>query len=111
MKKEIATLVKMHSWIMVKREEWMKVTPLQWVLKIKRTASGIISKLKARIVVRGDLETEGVDYFETYTPTAKWVPLHVAHGAGFSNCDIANKAVNQTSIYTTSLPCFKPICP
>jgi hypothetical protein len=46
----------------------------EWVLRIKRTAGGILSKLKARICVRGDLETEGV-HFETYASTAKWTTI------------------------------------
>ena len=75
MKKEITTLINMDTWTVVKKQPWMKVTPLTWVLRIKRTAGGLISKLKARICVRGDLEVEGVDYFETYAPTAKWTTI------------------------------------
>jgi hypothetical protein len=77
MQKEWDVLTKMKAWTIVDRKPWMKVTPLTWALKCKRTAAGLISKLKARICVRGDLETEGVDYFATYAPTAKWTTIRL----------------------------------
>jgi hypothetical protein len=33
---------------------------------------GTVLKLKARFCVRGDLQEEGVDYFETYAPIVAW---------------------------------------
>ena len=39
-----------------------------WAFKLKRRPDGTPFKLKARYCVRGDLQREGVDYFETYAP-------------------------------------------
>jgi hypothetical protein len=103
MMKEIATLIKMGAFEVVLREAWMKVTPLTWILKIKRTASGILSKLKARLCVRGDLETEGVDYFETYAPTAKWTTIRfmLVMAAAY---DLCTMQIDYTSAFLHAEP-------
>ena len=43
-----------------------------WALKLKRLPNETPSKYKARYCVRGDLQTEGVDYFETYDSVVQW---------------------------------------
>jgi hypothetical protein len=39
-----------------------------WVFKIMRFPDGRIQRFKARLVVRGDFQVEGVDYDEKYAP-------------------------------------------
>ena len=39
---------------------------------MKRSPDGSPLKFKARYCVRGDLQREGVDYFETYAPVVQW---------------------------------------
>jgi hypothetical protein len=43
-----------------------------WVFKLKRLPDGTPLKFKARFCVRGDLQKEGVDYFETYALVVQW---------------------------------------
>ncbi|CAI7739276.1 unnamed protein product [Closterium sp. NIES-54] len=52
-----------------------------WIFRVKRTP-GSPTAFKARYVARGSSQRQGVDYFQTFSPTPKmttlWVLLHVA---------------------------------
>ncbi|GAA5907899.1 hypothetical protein JCM5296_006127 [Sporobolomyces johnsonii] len=43
---------------------------VKWVLLIKRDTDGRVIKYKARLVARGDMQVEGVDFDETFSSTA-----------------------------------------
>ncbi|GAA5883512.1 hypothetical protein JCM1840_004243 [Sporobolomyces johnsonii] len=48
-----------------------KAIAVKWVLLIKRDSDGQIIKYKARLVARGDMQIDGVDYDETHSSTVR----------------------------------------
>ena len=74
---EISTLLKMEAWEQVEREQVRKTVKTTWAFKKKRFPSGEVRKLKARFCVRGDTQTEGVDYFESFAPVVSWNTVRV----------------------------------
>ena len=48
-----------------------KILKVTWVFKLKTIPDGTPSKCRAKFYVRGDMQTEGVDYFETYAPVVQ----------------------------------------
>ena len=43
----------------------------KWVFKRKHKVDGSIDKYKARLVIKGYKQTEGLDYFNTYFPVTR----------------------------------------
>ena len=87
---EIQELESHGTWTVMKRSEIEPTTledgtkhlpqiiPLTWAFKIKRWPSGLFRKTKARLCVRGDLQTEGVDdVWDTYAPVASWYSIRM----------------------------------
>jgi len=44
----------------------------RWVFKTKRNQNGEIEKYKARLVARGNMQEQGVDYQEIFAPVARY---------------------------------------
>ncbi len=79
MEVEIATLEAINAWEVLEYdpETMPNVIKSTWAFKCKRFPDGLIKKFKARFCARGDMQIEGVDFFETYAPVVQWTTIRL----------------------------------
>lgn len=71
---EEATLAEMGTFSEpVEVPEGRRAISSRWVLVVKRDGIGNVEKYKARLVACGDMQREGVDYTDTFSPTGRTV--------------------------------------
>jgi len=69
---EIQAIEKNNTWELVELPKGMKKIGVKWVFKTKLNERGEVDKYKARLVVKGYAQRQGIDYSEVFSPVAKW---------------------------------------
>ncbi|GKB43455.1 zinc finger, CCHC-type containing protein [Tanacetum coccineum] len=71
----------------------------KWIFKRKMKVDGTIEKFKARLVIQGLRQKEGIDYFDTYAPVARITTIRLF----FALAAIHNLVIHQMDVKTTFL--------
>ena len=64
---EVESILQNHTWELVDLPPGSKPLGYKWIFKKKMKANGSIDKYKARLVIKGYKQKEGLDYFDTYS--------------------------------------------
>ena len=88
MKEELAMLEERKTWVKEEIPKGRKEVGCRWVYLIKYDANGNIARFKARLVAQGFSQKPGVDFYDTFSPTAAQtvfnVLLHIAASLGWA---------------------------
>ncbi|KAL0392792.1 UNVERIFIED_CONTAM: Retrovirus-related Pol polyprotein from transposon RE1 [Sesamum radiatum] len=77
MAKELDALEANDTWELTNLPPDKKAIGSKWVFKLKMNPNGSVERYKARLVVKGYNQVEGVDYFDNSSPIAKTVTIQV----------------------------------
>ena len=72
----MATLEANNTWFITTLPLGKKAIGCRWVYKIKHKFDGSFERYKACLVANGYTQLKGIDYDETFSPTAKMVTIH-----------------------------------
>ena len=68
---EFDSIMQNHTFYITDLPEGFKALGCKWIFKTKLKADGTIDKYKARLVVQGFRQKEGLDFFDTYSPVSR----------------------------------------
>jgi hypothetical protein len=71
MKAEMDAVEKNRTWGLADLPRGHRAITLKWVFKLKRDEVGAIIKHKARLVARGFLQREGIDFDDAFSPMSR----------------------------------------
>ncbi|OWM70471.1 hypothetical protein CDL15_Pgr011947 [Punica granatum] len=70
---EISTLEHNRKWIITNHRQEKQASGCKWIYKVKWKAKGSIERYIARLVAKGYMQIEGLDFDETFAPIVKLV--------------------------------------
>jgi hypothetical protein len=71
MEQELKAVEQNRTWELVPLPAGHQPITLKWVFKLKKDELGAVTKHKARLVARGFVQQEGVDYDDAFAPVAR----------------------------------------
>jgi hypothetical protein len=77
MQQEMNSLIKCNTWTLCELPPGRNAIGNRWVYKTKLNEDGSIERYKARLVVQGFSQQQGIDYTETFAPVVKYKSLRI----------------------------------
>ncbi|GJX83422.1 zinc finger, CCHC-type containing protein [Tanacetum coccineum] len=96
---EIGSIMENNTWVLSDAPLGCKPLGCKWIFKRKMKTDGIIDKFKARLVIQGFRQKEGIDYFDTYAPVALITTIRLL----LALAAIHNLVIHQMDVKTTFL--------
>ncbi|RVW44817.1 Retrovirus-related Pol polyprotein from transposon TNT 1-94 [Vitis vinifera] len=91
---EMDSIMSNQTWELVDLPPGSKPIGCKWVFRRKYHTDGMIQTFKARLVVKGFKQREGIDYFDTYAPVARTTSIRIL----FALASIHNLFVHQMDV-------------
>ncbi|GJV44456.1 retrovirus-related pol polyprotein from transposon TNT 1-94 [Tanacetum coccineum] len=98
-KSEIDSILQNHTWELVVLPPGCKPLGYKWIFKKKMKADCTIDKYKARLVIKGYRQREGLDYFDTYSPVTRITSI----GMILAIAVLRNLEIHQMDVKTAFL--------
>ncbi|GJR49345.1 putative ribonuclease H-like domain-containing protein [Tanacetum coccineum] len=98
-KSEIESILQNHTWELVDLPPGCKPLGYKWIFKKKMKADGTIDKYKARLVIKGFRQREGLDYFDTYSPVTRITSIRMI----IAIAALRNLEIHQMDVKTAFL--------
>lgn len=96
---EMDSILQNHTWELVDLPAGCKPLGYRWIFKRKMKADGTVDKYKARLVVKGYNQREGLDYFDTYSPVTRLTSIRLV----LAIASLRNFEVHQMDVKTAFL--------
>ncbi|GJT77561.1 zinc finger, CCHC-type containing protein [Tanacetum coccineum] len=77
---EFGSIMENNTWVLSDLPPGCKPLGCKWIFKRKMKVDGTIDKFKARLVIQGFRQKEGIDYFDTYSQFAQEVYMKQPEG-------------------------------
>lgn len=77
MQEEIEVLHRNKTWKLLALPEERKAIGNKWVYKIKRNSNDQVERYRARLVVKGYAQKEGIDFKEIFSPVVRFTTIRV----------------------------------
>ena len=99
MQEEIEALHRNHTWKLVELPAGRKAIGNKWVYKIKRDSNDQVERYRARLVVKGYAQKEGIDFNEIFSPVVRLTTIRVV----LAMCAAFDLHLEQLDVKTTFL--------
>nr|GFA64198.1 retrovirus-related Pol polyprotein from transposon TNT 1-94 [Tanacetum cinerariifolium] len=99
MQDEIHKFDRLQVWELVPQPDCVMIIALKWIYKVKLDEYGDVLKNKARLVVKGYHQEEGIDFEESFAPVARIEAIRIF----IANAASRNMIVYQMDVKTAFL--------